>query len=315
MNTEIDAELDYSIPDSLEARIQDDVNVYEGHLPKRLMIAWKAYLASLMEWKVIALTDYNKLLELLPAFADDSVLDILSSKQRHNPRGENLNIIAELQCRIQRDIDACGGNLPEFYAIAWHSYLTSLMEWQVISGRNYRQLVELLPQISNPDPVLEISLGRMDAYAFQEYIKEDMEEFQGNLPERNTIAWKALLRGFWEYGAISNKVYQQVLGLLPTTIDLEELNIFLERGQTPKGPGGIGGVIAQLSAELHCRLLQQIDAFQGKLPEYYIIAWKAYLLSMEQWDVLGWEDYTQLVALLPPLSIPDPVQRIVSKIT
>lgn len=311
MNTKIDAELNYSIPNGLEYRIQDDIDVYEGHLPRRLAIAWKAYLASLMEWEVIALTDYNKLLELLPALTDDPVPDILSSKERLNSRGESLDIVAELQCRIQKDIDARSKNLPEAYAIAWKSYLASLMEWQVISGHDYKQLIELLPQLSNPNPVLEISSGRMDAYAFQEYIKEDTEAFRGNLPERNTIAWKAYLRGLWEYGAISTKVYQQLLRLLPTTIDLEELNIFSERGQMPKSPGI--GVSAQVSAQLRDRIQQQLNDFQGYLPENYLIVWKAYLLSLEYWSVIEWSDYSQLVNLLSPISSPDPVQRIASR--
>lgn len=302
-----------SIEIDAEYRIQADIDVYEGHLPERFAIAWKGYLAGLMEWQVIALREYNRLLGLLPAIADDPIPDILSSKERLHPGGKSLNIIVELQARIQKHIDAFAGTLPEAYAIAWNSYLASLTEWQVIESRPYKQLLNLLPQISNPDPVLTIFSGRQDAYAFQEYIKEDVEESQGNLPERNAIAWKAFLRGLWEYGAISTKVYQQLLSLLPTTIDLEELNIFSERGQTPKGPGGIGGVVAQVSAELHSRIQQQIDAFQGNLPDYYLIAWKAYLLSLEEWDVLDWEEYTQLVNLLPLISSPDPVQRIASR--
>lgn len=304
MNTEIDAEY----------RIHADIEVYEGHLPERFAIAWKAYLTGLMEWELLDLSEYNRLLDLLPEITNDPVIDILTSK-KNLLAGESLDIIAELQVRIQMHINEFGGTLPEAYAIAWNSYLASLREWQVIAPRPYKQLLNLLPPILNPDPVLTIFSGRQGAYAFQEYIKEDMEEFQGDLPERNTIAWKAYLRGLWEYGAISTKVYQQLLGLLPTTINLEELNIFSERGQSPKGPGGIGGVIAQVSAELHSRLLQQINAFQGNLPEYYLIAWKAYLLSMEKWDILDWSDYTQLITLLPPIPSPDPVQRIVSKIT
>ena len=314
MNTEIEAEPDYSISLSIEYRIQDDLEVYEGHLPERLIIAWKAYVAGLMEWRAISLTDYKKLLSLLPVIANDPVPDILLSKESPNAGSDHLDTPeAELQPRLQKYIDAFSGNMPESYAIAWNGYLGGLFEWQVIKSSLYGQLLSLLPELSNPDPVLAIFSGRKDTYSFQGYIKEDIEAFKGSIPERNAIAWKAYLRGFWEYGAISTKVYQQLLELLPTTIDLEKLNIFSERGQTPKGPGGFGAS-TQVSTELHSRIQQQLNAFQGHLPEDYLITWDAYLLSLEKWDVIDRSDYTQLVSLLPPISGSDPVARIANAV-
>ncbi|MEH1871082.1 hypothetical protein [Nostoc sp.] len=309
-----EAEFDYSISENLDCRIQDDLEVYEGHLPERFSLAWKGYVTGLMEWQVIDLTNYKKLLSLLPVIANDPVPDILLSKESLNAGSDHLDTPeAELQARLEKYIDAFSGNMPESYAIAWNSYLGGLFEWGVIKSSLYRQLLSLLPELSNPDPVLLIFIGRKDTYSFQEYIKDDIEAFKGNLPERNAIAWKAYLRGFWEYGAISTKGYQQLLELLPTTIDLEKLNIFSERGQTPKGPGGFGAS-TQVSAELHSRIQQQLNAFQGDLPEDYLITWDAYLLSLQEWDVIDRSDYTQLVSLLPPISGSDPVKRIANAV-
>jgi len=293
-------------------RIKYDIEVYEGYLPERFAIAWKAYLAGLWEWQVIELTDYNRFLELLPAIANDPVPELLSSKDSHESTDEKLDITAELKSRIQKHINAFSGHLPESYTIAWNGYLAGLLEWQVI-GDSYGHFIDLLPQTSNPDPVLTIFSGRMDEYGLRKIIKEDIEEFQGSLPQRDAIAWKAFLRGLWEYGAISPKVYKRLLTLLPPTWDLENLDLFPERGSTPKTPAGIG-VSEQVRAELHARIQQQLHALQGNLPEYYLIAWRAYLLSLKKWLVLDWESYVELTNLLPPVSSPNPVERLASQV-
>ena len=70
------------------------------------------------------------------------------------------NIADELETRIQADIDVFGGELPERYAIAWAGYLAGLMEWKVIDFPLYSRLVDLLPPIGDPNPILTIFLGR-----------------------------------------------------------------------------------------------------------------------------------------------------------
>jgi hypothetical protein len=65
-----------------------------------------------------------------------------------------------LQYRIQADIEAFGGNLPERYAIAWGAYLAGLIEWGVIDPPLHDKLFDMLPKVSEPDPVLGILLGR-----------------------------------------------------------------------------------------------------------------------------------------------------------
>ena len=67
-------------------------------------------------------------------------------------------IETELEARIEADINHFEGNLPERYALAWNGYLAGLYEWGLIERYNY--LVNLLPVISKPDPILEIFEGR-----------------------------------------------------------------------------------------------------------------------------------------------------------
>ena len=64
----------------------------------------------------------------------------------------------ELEIRIKDDIKHFQGNLPERYALAWNGYLAGLYEWGVIERYNY--LINLLPKINKPDPILEIFEGR-----------------------------------------------------------------------------------------------------------------------------------------------------------
>lgn len=67
-----------------------------------------------------------------------------------------------VKSRIKADISHFKGNLPERYSIAWHGYLAGIFECGVIDIPSYDQLVELLPKISEPNPILEIFEGRDD---------------------------------------------------------------------------------------------------------------------------------------------------------
>ena len=66
----------------LQARIRADINAFDGHLPERYVIAWNAYLAALMEWKVIEFSVYSKLLDLLPPIAEpDPIATIFAGRE------------------------------------------------------------------------------------------------------------------------------------------------------------------------------------------------------------------------------------------
>jgi hypothetical protein len=71
-------------------------------------------------------------------------------------------ILAQLEYRIQEDLRAFGGNMPERFALAWHGYMAGLYEWDVIDLNTYSKLLSLLPKIGEPDPILTIFSGQDD---------------------------------------------------------------------------------------------------------------------------------------------------------
>ncbi|MEH2321894.1 hypothetical protein [Nostoc sp.] len=79
MNTENEAEFDYSISENIECRIQDDLEVYEGHLPEDYLITWDAYLFSLEKWDVIDRSDYTQLVSLLPPISGSDPVERIAN--------------------------------------------------------------------------------------------------------------------------------------------------------------------------------------------------------------------------------------------
>jgi hypothetical protein len=68
---------DRSIPHELEHRIKVDVAHYHGSLPERVAIAWRGYLAALLEWSVISISAHDRLRGMLPEIENDPVTDIM----------------------------------------------------------------------------------------------------------------------------------------------------------------------------------------------------------------------------------------------
>jgi hypothetical protein len=62
--------------------------------------------------------------------------------------------------RILADLKYFNNNMPERYSIAWGGYIASLYEWSFITQEYFAQLVALLPEISEPNPIAEIFEGR-----------------------------------------------------------------------------------------------------------------------------------------------------------
>ena len=69
------------------------------------------------------------------------------------------NIADEITARIKKDLDYFQGSMPEHYAIAWHAYLAGLLEWGIIEASVHKQLIGLLPAVTD-DPSTTILLGR-----------------------------------------------------------------------------------------------------------------------------------------------------------
>jgi hypothetical protein len=64
----------------LAARIAADVDHYVGALPHPLALAWRGYLAAMLEWDLIRVGDHDALLARLPPLADDPAVAILRGR-------------------------------------------------------------------------------------------------------------------------------------------------------------------------------------------------------------------------------------------
>ena len=67
-----------------------------------------------------------------------------------------------LRYRIQEQINYFGGVLPERHAIAWGGFLAGIFEEGILDVRHYDELVDMLPEISNPDPIRDIFIFEPD---------------------------------------------------------------------------------------------------------------------------------------------------------
>jgi hypothetical protein len=64
----------------LTHRIDADVVHFGGTLPERTAIAWRAYLAAMLEWDVIPVADYDALVARIPPVDDDPAVAILRGR-------------------------------------------------------------------------------------------------------------------------------------------------------------------------------------------------------------------------------------------
>jgi hypothetical protein len=69
-------------------------------------------------------------------------------------------VASELSYRIEIEIQAFGGEIPERYSLAWHGYLCGIFEWGIIDLQGYQQLIKLLPSVKSPNPIETIFSGR-----------------------------------------------------------------------------------------------------------------------------------------------------------
>jgi hypothetical protein len=66
--------------DELKHRIHGDIAHFQGRLPERHAIAWRAYLGALLEWSGIDIATYDNLVALLPVVDDDPAVSILRGR-------------------------------------------------------------------------------------------------------------------------------------------------------------------------------------------------------------------------------------------
>jgi hypothetical protein len=63
--------------EELRDRIQEEFSHFGGNLPERTALAWDGYLAALIEWGLISVTDHDRLCKMLPPIEDSPVIAIL----------------------------------------------------------------------------------------------------------------------------------------------------------------------------------------------------------------------------------------------
>ena len=65
----------------LKKRIEADIAHFGGALPAAYAIAWRGYLAGLLEWGVLDVASYDRVLVLLPEVSDDPAVAILRGRE------------------------------------------------------------------------------------------------------------------------------------------------------------------------------------------------------------------------------------------
>jgi len=66
------------LPAELRRRIERDRASCGGQLPESHVIAWRAYLAGLLEWGALTIQDFDELTGPLPPVGDDPAVAILT---------------------------------------------------------------------------------------------------------------------------------------------------------------------------------------------------------------------------------------------
>ena len=67
---------------------------------------------------------------------------------------------------------------------------------------------------------------------------------------------------------------------------------------------------APIAEEIQYRIEQQLQYFNGNMPEQYAAAWHGYLAGIFEWGTIDKATYFYLECLLPRLALPNPVSDI-----
>jgi hypothetical protein len=61
-------------------RIQVEIDYSGGTMPERTALAWRGYLAAMLEWNLIPVAQYDQLLAKIPEVRDDPAVGILRGR-------------------------------------------------------------------------------------------------------------------------------------------------------------------------------------------------------------------------------------------
>jgi hypothetical protein len=68
------------VASELSTRLQADADHYGGVLPERAAIAWRGYLAAMLEWNLLSISQYDDLVARVPRVEDDPSIAILTGR-------------------------------------------------------------------------------------------------------------------------------------------------------------------------------------------------------------------------------------------
>jgi hypothetical protein len=71
----------------LQQLVRQSITEHEGVLPKESALVWFGYFASLLAWELLSVEDYGTLLELLPDYADDPLVQRILGRGSATPGG------------------------------------------------------------------------------------------------------------------------------------------------------------------------------------------------------------------------------------
>jgi len=63
--------------EEIRDRIQRHADHHGGQLPEQLALAWSGYLAALIEWDLVSVSDHERLVSLVPQLENDPAVEIL----------------------------------------------------------------------------------------------------------------------------------------------------------------------------------------------------------------------------------------------
>jgi hypothetical protein len=69
-----------NIAAEISSRIQAAIGHFGGLMPERSALAWRGYLAAMLEWNLLSVVEYDELLARLPAVNDDPAVAILRGR-------------------------------------------------------------------------------------------------------------------------------------------------------------------------------------------------------------------------------------------
>ncbi|MGI9056289.1 MAG: hypothetical protein ACR2F2_10870 [Pyrinomonadaceae bacterium] len=68
----------------------------------------------------------------------------------------------------------------------------------------------------------------------------------------------------------------------------------------------------EIAEEIKSRILADVHALGGNLPERFSLAWHGYLAALLEWQIIEIPQYDDLFEMLPEINDPNPVTTIFS---